>query len=97
MGRLFAALAASDALAAARAWLICHAGTCFCLTNRPPPLRADIELWPQPGTMVPAAAGLADAALMAPHPQETHNVSCTLVLKDAAGRFEADAFACLAG
>jgi hypothetical protein len=47
--------------------------------------------------MVPAAAGLAGAASMASHPRDSHNVSCTLVLKDAAGRFEADAFACLAG
>jgi hypothetical protein len=47
--------------------------------------------------MVPAAAGLAGAVLVASHPQDTHNVSCTLVLKDDAGRFEADAFACLAG
>jgi hypothetical protein len=97
MGRLFAVLAAPEAMAAARAWLICHAGKCFRLTNRPPSLRTNIELWPQPGTMVPAAAGLAGAASMASHPQDTHNVSCTLVLKDAAGRFEADAFACLAG
>ena len=97
MGRLFAVLAAPDARPAAQAWLICHAGKCFRLTKRPPPPRADIELWPQPGTMVPAAAGLAGAASMASHPQDTHNVSCTLVLKDDAGRFEADAFACLAG
>jgi hypothetical protein len=99
MGRLFAVLAGPDAVAAARAWLwlIRHAGQCFHLTNRPPPPRADTELGPQPGTMVPAAAGLADAALMASHPQDTHNVSCTLVLKDAAGRLEADAFVCLAG
>jgi len=97
MGRLFAVLAGPDAVAAARAWLICHAGQCFRLTNRPPPPRVDIEHGPQPGTMVPAAAGLADAALMASHPQDTHNVSCTLVPKDAARRFEADAFVCLAG